>query len=65
LHDTLHQLLQAIPYKQLSPCVKGRFYEQMQRKLDQLATSGTNEIVAVDFGDVMRRLADGERDEGR
>jgi hypothetical protein len=65
LHDTLHQLLQAIPYKQLSPCVKGRFYEQMQRKLDQLATSGTNEIVAVDFGDVMRRLANGERDEGR
>jgi hypothetical protein len=65
LHDTLHQLLQAIPHQQLSPCVKGRFYEQMQSKLDQLATSVTNEIVAVDFGDVMRRLAGEDRYEGR
>jgi hypothetical protein len=56
LHDTLHQLLQAIPHKQVSPCVKGRFYEQMQRKLDQLASSVTNEIVTVDFGDLIQRL---------
>jgi hypothetical protein len=56
LHRSLHHLLQAIPHKHLSPCVKGRFYEQMQGKLAQLATSVTNEIVAVDFGDIIRRL---------
>jgi hypothetical protein len=28
----------------------------MQGKLAQLATSVTNEIVAVDFGDIIRRL---------
>jgi hypothetical protein len=56
LHDSLHQPLQAIPHKHLSPCVKGRFYEQMQGKLDQLATSVTNEMVAADFSDIIRRL---------
>jgi hypothetical protein len=57
LHRSLHHLLQAIPHRQLSPCVKGRFYEQMQSKLAQLATSVTNEMVAVDFGDIIRRCA--------
>jgi hypothetical protein len=56
LDQTLHRLFQAIPQRQLSLCVKGRFYDQMQRKLDQLATSVSNEIVALDFGDIMRRL---------
>jgi hypothetical protein len=64
LHESLYYLLQAIPHKHLSPCVKGRFYEQMQGKLDQLVTSVTNEIVTVDFGDVRRRLAIGNRCEG-
>ena len=40
----------------VSPCVKGRFYSQMQRKLSQLTTSPTNEIVSLDFSDIMRRL---------
>jgi len=57
LHTYLHHLLQAIPDKQLFPCVKGRFYKQMQIKLEQLVTSVTNEVVAVDFADLMRRLA--------
>jgi len=65
LHATLHHLLQAIPHRNLSACVKGRFYEQMQGKLDQLATSVTNEIVALDFSDVMRRLAGEDRYERR
>jgi hypothetical protein len=37
--------------------MKGRFYKQMQIKLEPLATSVTNEVVAVDFVDLMRRLA--------
>jgi hypothetical protein len=57
LHRSLQHLLQAIPHRQLAPCVKGRLYEQMQSKLAQLATSATNEIVAVDFGDIIRRCA--------
>jgi len=57
LDQTLHRLVQAIPQRQLSPCVKGRFYDRMQRKLHQLATSVTNEIVALDFGDITRRLS--------
>jgi hypothetical protein len=56
LHACLHHLLQAIPNKQLFPCVKGRFYTQMQSKFEQLATSVTNEVVAVDFADLMCRL---------
>jgi len=52
----LSQLLGALPAVVVSPCVKGRFYRQMQRKLSQLTTSPTNEIVSVDFSDIMRRL---------
>lgn len=42
--------------EQLFPCVKGRFYTQMRSKFEQLATSVTNEVVAVDFADLMCRL---------
>ena len=52
----LSQILGALPEVVVSPCVKGRFYSQMQRKLYQLTTSPTNEIVSLDFSDIMRRL---------
>jgi len=52
----LSQILGALPEVVVSPCVKGRFYSQMQRKLSQLTTSPTNEIVSLDFSDIMRRL---------
>ena len=54
--QALYQLFQAIPHRQISPCVKGRFHDQMHRKLNQLATSVTNEIVTLDFHDILRRL---------
>ncbi len=55
--QTMQQLFHTIPHRQVSPCVKGRFYDQMQRKLEQLATSATNEIVTLDFSDIRQRLA--------
>jgi hypothetical protein len=57
LVQTLNRLVQATAHMAVSPCVKGRFYDQMQRKLEQLATAPSNEIVALDFGDTSRRLA--------
>jgi hypothetical protein len=58
LHRVLHQLWQALCHKQLTPCVKGRFYDQMQRKLEQLTLSESNEIVSLDFRDIVQRLKD-------
>ena len=58
LRRALHRLWHAIPHKQLTPCVKGRFYDQMQRKLEQLTRSPTNEIVSLDFCDIAQRLTD-------
>jgi hypothetical protein len=37
--------------------MKGRFYDQMQRKFDQLTTSESNEIATLDFRDILHRLA--------
>jgi hypothetical protein len=58
LRRALHPLWHAIPHKQLLPCAKGRFYEQMQRKLEQLTQSPSNEIVSLDFRDIAQRLTD-------
>jgi len=33
----------------LDPCVKGRFFDGMQRKLDRLDRTGSNELKSVDF----------------
>lgn len=59
LHRALHQLWQALGHKQLAPCVTGRFYEQMQRKLAQLIRAESNEIVSLDFRDIVQRLQEG------
>jgi len=58
LRRALHRLWHAIPHKQLTPCAKGRFYDQMQRKLEQLTRSPSNEIVSLDFRDIAQRLTD-------
>ena len=55
-HVANSTLLQAISHNHLSPYVKGRFHEQMPSELAPLATSVTHERVAVDFGDLIRRL---------
>jgi hypothetical protein len=58
LRGALHQLWHAIRHKQLTPCAKGRFYDQMQRKLEHLTRSPSNEIVSLNFRDIAQRLMD-------
>jgi hypothetical protein len=57
LYRVAQQLIDALGHKQFTPCMKGRFYDQMQRKFDQLTTSESNEITALDFRDIVHRLA--------
>jgi len=58
IHRVLRALLQALPHKAVSPCSKGWFHEQMQRKLAQLTASPGHEIVRLEVRDVVRRLGD-------
>lgn len=57
LYRVAQQLIDALEHKQFTPCMKGRFYDQIQRKFDQLTTSESNEIATLDFRDIMHRLA--------
>ncbi len=57
LYRVVKQLIHALDHKQFTPCIKGRFYDQMKRKFDQLTTSESNEIVSLDFRDIVQRLA--------
>lgn len=45
----LQRLLQGLARVTLHPCVKGRFHDDMQRKLSQLQRSNSNELTSVDF----------------
>lgn len=44
LTSTLNRLLHALSRPTLHPCVKGRFFDRMQSKLDQLVRTGSNEV---------------------
>ena len=44
VQTVLHELLVGMDSLVLHPCVKGRFFEAMERKFDQLLRSGSNEI---------------------
>ena len=65
LARSLNRLLRSVSCLTLYPCVKGRFFDRMQRKLDQLNRSGSNEVTRVDFTQLANRLlmdeTDGER----
>ena len=52
LHHALQTSLRGLPGLILSPCVKGRFYDAMERKLHQIETSDSNEITTVDFDEI-------------
>ncbi len=56
LHRSVRLVLNALPGVAVYPCVKGRFYTQMEQKLNQLTTSRSNEIVPTDFTDIIMRL---------
>ena len=50
----LHMLLAGLSDIAVEPCVKGRFHDMAQRKLEQLCRSRTNEVVTVDFAAMVR-----------
>jgi len=49
LAGSLNRLLQTVSCLTLQPCLKGRFFDSMQRKLEQLDRTGSNEVTRVDF----------------
>jgi len=48
VHLILYEVLAGIESVALHPCSKGRFYDAMERKFDQLLRSGSNEITDFD-----------------
>jgi len=64
LARSLNVLLQAASCLTLHPCVKGRFFDSMQRKLDQLDRIGSNEMTRVDFAQLAGRLLMDEAEGG-
>ena len=54
---TLKMMLAALAEVHLFPCVKGRFFDAMTRKLERLASGGSNEVRSIDFDDIARRVA--------
>lgn len=54
-HRALQEMLRGISELQLSPCIKGYFYENMKQKLRQLSSLQSNEVRAIDFGEIVRK----------
>jgi len=54
--QALGMLLDGLAEVSAYPCTKGRFYEMAEKKLTQLMRSQTNEIVTMDFADMVRRI---------
>ena len=54
----LRWLLQGLAAVQVFPCAKGPFFERMQRKLQQLACSRSNELVTVEFDRIINAVND-------
>ena len=56
--QALHRLLKGLAAVEIFPCAKGPFFERMERKLQQLACSRSNEVVAVTFDRIISALND-------
>jgi hypothetical protein len=56
LIDSLMRLLRTASCLTVHPCVKGRYFDSMQSKLEQLDRSGSNEVTAVDFANLSDKL---------
>jgi len=65
LAGSLNRLLQAVSCLTLHPCVKGPFFESMQRKLEQVDRTGSNEVTRVDFAQLAGRLLAEEAECGK
>jgi hypothetical protein len=55
-HRALQAMLRNIPKLKLFPCVKGYFYENMKQKLEQLASFRSNEIKAIAFDEIVKKI---------
>jgi len=55
--QALGMLLDGLAEVSAYPCAKGRFYEMAEKKLTQLMRSHTNEIVTMDFAEMVRRIS--------
>ena len=53
LHRLLRDVLAGISRLTLRPCTKGPFFDAMNKKLDQLDRSHSNEITAIDFAELI------------
>ena len=56
LHQALGKLLQGVRGLTVHPCVKGRFFDAMTRKLEQLRRNSSNEVTTVDFAQITASL---------
>jgi hypothetical protein len=57
-HRALQVMLRSIPKLKLFPCLKGCFYENMKQKLEQLASLRSNEVTAIDFDEIVKKIND-------
>ena len=57
LPSALRRLLTGIARLALNPCEKGRFFDAMNSKLDQLSRGRSNEITTVDFAQIAASLS--------
>jgi hypothetical protein len=55
-HEAVRRLMQELQSLVLHPCVKGRFYEAMQAKLDRLSRGHSNEVTSLDLGRIATNL---------
>jgi hypothetical protein len=56
-HDeAVRRLLREIPKLTLNACIKGKFHDAMQSKLNQLTKTRSNEVTAVDFDAIVSSL---------
>jgi hypothetical protein len=56
LHQAIGKLLQGTRELTVHPCVKGRFFDAMQRKLQRLRGGSSNEVTTVDFTRITANL---------
>ena len=63
LHQALGKLLQGVRGLTVHPCVKGRFFDAMTRKLEQLRGGSSNEVTTVDFAQITASLLGDGSDE--
>jgi hypothetical protein len=54
------RLLTAVSHPKAAACVKGRFFDRLDAKLNQLARFDSNELVSIDLQAVIRRALDAD-----